>query len=339
MLISMLLMSSMLINMLISMLLLSSLHCDSYIKASVVPQAQRMSGHHRVNIKMFQCPDCGKEFTRKFNMERHRIVSHGDSNSEADSEESFDHGTEASDERDSSDEQESIADEGDKGDDDDSDGDEDEDEDDNSSSDSQNSTDDEDDDDSVWSGIRDLSWTSKLLSTFNEAKKEFQNEGMTVDEAHQEAYQHVLPKLRRNIMSNYVRKIVDAAKLHKDPVHKKIMSTKRKLQEDDDYEAQEAIKYAVKKRKISHSRGHRYPEWWWTWGWRRRKWINLHQSLNQTWDSGLGLHTGYLLHDAKMSIKWERVNQKWERMSQKWERVSKKWERVSKSGRGDQKWW
>ena len=31
---------------------------------------------------------------------------------------------------------------------------------------------------------------------------------------------------------------------------KKIMSTKRKLQEDDDYEAQEAIKYAVKKRKF-----------------------------------------------------------------------------------------
>ena len=72
---------------------------------------------------------------------------------------------------------------------------------------------------------------------------------MTTDEAYQEAYQHVLPKLRRNIMSNYVRKIVDAAKLHKDPLHKKIMSTKWKLQEDDDYEFQEAIKYAVKKRK------------------------------------------------------------------------------------------
>ena len=161
------LMSSMLISMLISMLLLSSLHCDSYLKALVVPQAQMMSGHHRVNIKMFQCPDCGKEFTRKFNMERHRIVSHGESNSEADSEESFDHGTGASDGHDSSDEQESIADEGDNDDSDDSD----EDEDDyNSRSDSQSSTDD-DDDDSVWSGIRDLSWTSKLLSNFNEAKK------------------------------------------------------------------------------------------------------------------------------------------------------------------------
>ena len=250
MLISMLLMSSMLISMLISMPLLSSLHCDSYIKALVAPQAQMMSVHHRGNIKMFQCPDCGKEFTWKFNMERHRTVSHGDSNSEADSEGSFDHGTEASDEHDSSDEQESIADEGDNGDDDDSDDDdEDEDDDDNSSSDSQDNADDEDDEDSVWSGIRDLSWTSKLLSTFNEAKKEFQNQGMAADEAHQEAYQHVLPKLRRNIMSNYVQKIVDAAKLHKDPVHKKIISTKRKLQEDDDYEAQEAIKYAVKKRK------------------------------------------------------------------------------------------
>ena len=111
MLISMLLISSMLISMLISMLLLSSLHWDSYIKVLVVPQGQMMSGHHRVNIKVFQCPDCGKEFTRKVNMERYRIVSHGDSNSEADSEEYFDHVTEASDEHDISDEQQSIADE------------------------------------------------------------------------------------------------------------------------------------------------------------------------------------------------------------------------------------
>ena len=251
MLISMLLMSSMLISMLISMLLLSSLHCDSYIKALVAPQAQMMCGHHRGNIKMFQCPDCGKEFTRKFNLEHHRIVSHGDSNSEADSEESFDHGTEASDEHDSSDEQESIADEGDNSDDDDSDDDDkDEDDDDNSRSESQSSTDDEDDNVSVWSGIRNLSWTSKLLSTFNEAKKEFQNQGMMADEAHQEAYQHVRPNLRRNIMTNYVQKIVDAAKLHKDPVHKKIMSTQRQFQENDDYESQEAIKYAVIKRKF-----------------------------------------------------------------------------------------
>ena len=33
------------------------------------------------------------------------------------------------------------------------------------------------------------------------------------------------------------------------------MSTKRKLQEDGDYEPTEAMRYAVKKTKISHSRG------------------------------------------------------------------------------------
>ena len=97
----------------------SSLHCDSYIKALVVSQAQMMSGHHRVNIKMFQCPDCGKEFTRKFNMESHRIVSHGDS--EADSDESFDRGIKATDGIDSSNEQKSMDDEGDNNDDDNSD--------------------------------------------------------------------------------------------------------------------------------------------------------------------------------------------------------------------------
>ena len=138
----------------------SNVLCDSYIKALIVPQAQMMFGCQGINIKMVNCPVCGKEFNRKFNMERHRIVIHGDSNSKADTEESFDgndHDTEVSDEHDSSNEEESIADEGDNDDDDDnSDEEEDEGDDDNSSSDSQSSTDDEDDDDSVWSGMRDF---------------------------------------------------------------------------------------------------------------------------------------------------------------------------------------
>ena len=108
-------------------------------------------------------------------MERHRIVSHEDSNSEADSEESFDHGTVASDEHASSDEQENIAGEGDNGD--DSDEDEGRDEDGDSSSDSQNSTDDDDEDDNVWSSIRDLSWTIKLLQWGQERISKPRNDG------------------------------------------------------------------------------------------------------------------------------------------------------------------
>ena len=126
-----------------------------------------MFGRRDVNIKIVNCPDCGKEFNRKFNMERHRIVIHGNSNREADTEESFD--VSDHDEHDISNEQESIADEGvNDGYNYDSDKDEDQGNDDNSSSDSQSSTDDEDDDDIVWSGIGDLSWTSELVDTLDD---------------------------------------------------------------------------------------------------------------------------------------------------------------------------
>lgn len=107
----------------------------------------------------------------------------------------------------------------------------------------------DDEEDTIWDDIRDLSWTSSLLHAHKEKKAKLINEGMAANEAQQEAYRHVLSRLRRNIMSNYVQKVFEAAKLHKDPIHKKIMSTKRKLQEDEDYEPEEAIKYAVTKRK------------------------------------------------------------------------------------------
>lgn len=107
----------------------------------------------------------------------------------------------------------------------------------------------DEDEDTIWDDIRDLSWTSSLLHTHKEKKEELIGEGMAVHDANQEAYYHVLPRLRRNILTNYIQKVVGARKLQKDPIHKKIMSTKRKLQYDEDYEPEEALKYAVKKRK------------------------------------------------------------------------------------------
>ena len=48
---------------------------------------------------------------------------------------------------------------------------------------------------------------------------------------------------------NYMKKILENTKLRQDPIHQKILKTKRKLQEDYDYESEEAMRYAVKKRK------------------------------------------------------------------------------------------
>ena len=165
------------------------------------------------------------------------FLIHGDSDSEADTKESFDgsdHDTEASDEHDSSNEGESIADEGDNdddGDDDDDDSNEVEGEgdDDNSSSDSQISTDDEDDDDSVWNGIRRLSWTSELGDTFDDKKAELVEGGMSASDAHQAAYRCVLPNLRWNITMNYMKKIMENNKLCQDPIHRKNLDHQTKI--------------------------------------------------------------------------------------------------------------
>ena len=48
---------------------------------------------------------------------------------------------------------------------------------------------------------------------------------------------------------NYLKKIMESSKLRQDPIHQKFLTTILKLQEDDDYEPEEAMRYAVKKRK------------------------------------------------------------------------------------------
>ena len=178
---------------------------------------------------MVECPECGKDFTRRYNMERHRALAHPCGDSEEDSSvtedpsEEIDPGTEVSDSQRSTD--------------------------DNSSSDDQSSTDDEEEDDSVWTSIRELSWTPEIDDTFDNKKADLVEGGMSTGDAHQIAYKRILPNLRRNIATNYMKKILEHTKLRQDPIHRKILKTKQKLQEDDDYESDEAMRYAVKKRK------------------------------------------------------------------------------------------
>ena len=135
---------------------------------------------------MVECPECGKDFTRRHNMERHRAVAHPCADSEEDSSvtedpiEDIDPGREVSDSQRSTD--------------------------DNISSDDQSSTDDEEEDDSVWTSIRELPWTPKIDDTFDNKKTELVEGGMSTSDAHQIAYKCVLPNLRWNIAINYMKK-------------------------------------------------------------------------------------------------------------------------------------
>ena len=118
-------------------------------------------------------------------MERHRVLAHPCADSEEDSSvtedpsEEIDLGTEVSDSQRSTD--------------------------DNSISDDQSSTDNEEEDDSVWTSIREQSWTPDIHDIFDNKKAELVEGGMSTSDAHQIAYKRVLPNLRRNIAMNYIK--------------------------------------------------------------------------------------------------------------------------------------
>ena len=48
-----------------------------------------------------------------------------------------------------------------------------------------------------------------------------------------------------------MKKKLEHIKFRQDPIHQKILKTKQKLQADDDYESEEAMRYGVKKENIS----------------------------------------------------------------------------------------
>ena len=207
------------------------------------------------------CPDCGKEFARKFNMEHHRIVILG----EADTEESFDesdHGTEASDEHDSSVEQKSAVDEGGNDDDDDSDDDEDEDDNDDSSSDSQSSTE-EHEDGGVWSGKRLI--MDNRVGGHIWWQKGWIRGGRHVSQWSQSgSLQMYTTKLETKHHHKLYEEKYGKPQTSPRPYPLKILTTRWKLQEHGDFEPEEAMRYAVKRTKIPYKKGHWHPEWWWT---------------------------------------------------------------------------
>ena len=58
-----------------------------------------------------------------------------------------------------------------------------------------------------------------------------------------------LPTLRRELTDRYKNIVYKLRVVRKDPVHRKIMDTKRRLQEDDGYDSDEALDAAVDLRK------------------------------------------------------------------------------------------
>lgn len=100
-------------------------------------------------------------------------------------------------------------------------------------------------------------WESLVLKAFDECLEEFEQEvnnltqrrHMDHTEARQKAYKQLQSKFRKALMTLFIQRITWCKAMEQDPVYKTIRRTVNNLIENDDFDKQEAWKYAVNKRK------------------------------------------------------------------------------------------
>ena len=84
----------------------------------------------------------------------------------------------------------------------------------------------------------------------------FENDGFSKIDAKKQAFAAILPELRKElgnviwIMLHYMDRLQWMSQLKRDPVHRKIMKTRDALVADDEFDPDEALVAAVKKRKF-----------------------------------------------------------------------------------------
>ena len=91
-----------------------------------------------------------------------------------------------------------------------------------------------------------------LQDTFNETVEETLTEHQSKDiqEADEIAYEELKPNYLSQLISRYKYMVEMTTALKKDPVHQRIMRTAKRLREDEDYDDDESMQYAIKKRKF-----------------------------------------------------------------------------------------
>merc|ERR1712121_158106 len=100
----------------------------------------------------------------------------------------------------------------------------------------------------LWSYLKNKAF-EKNDEKFRKRQEVFINKGESEDDAVISAFHSVLPDIRKDISKAYTELLLVWHYAEDDKGHKKILETKRKLIEDDDYDVDEAIYSAVKKRK------------------------------------------------------------------------------------------
>ena len=91
-----------------------------------------------------------------------------------------------------------------------------------------------------------------LQDTFNDTVEETlaEHQNKNIQKAEEMAYEEPKPNYLSQLISRYKYMVGMTAALKKDPVHQRILRTAKRLREEEDYEDDESLQYAIKKRKF-----------------------------------------------------------------------------------------
>jgi hypothetical protein len=101
------------------------------------------------------------------------------------------------------------------------------------------------------------SWSEaaqQSLSEFEELKQNFTAEGFDENEAKDKAYLIILPKLRKDLQTIYLERLLWIRQLKRDTIHKKIMETRDVFVNYDNFDHREALEATIDKRKFLSER-------------------------------------------------------------------------------------
>ena len=92
---------------------------------------------------------------------------------------------------------------------------------------------------------------SILQDTFNEGVQHIieKNPDMSTDEAEEVTFDKLEPRYRAEAIGQYKAFLKFSKAIKKDPLHKKITDTAKRLRDEDDFDEDDALKYAIKKRR------------------------------------------------------------------------------------------
>ena len=177
----------------------------------------------RVHIMAHICSECDKSFDRRFNMLRHKAAVHN----EKDEEEEYDSDSE-------SDSDSPVASSS-------------EDED---SSDTAKTKENGEDRYDLWEYLKQSALKNPYIQEeMDQTIEKLHDPELSDDVVHAQAFRVVKPDVFKHVCRHYAAflKLWHFAK--NNTFHKKVMKTKRKLMDKEEFEPEEAIDYAVKKRK------------------------------------------------------------------------------------------